>query len=106
MRPTRKTMPFQRRSSRETALLMHIRFSLLMLNHRAEDEDLKRLKTRCLALEDHLNNYMPSSWFRRLFSSGPVFYAGMLISATEDQNGWHVAPLRGMRSENAEESAA
>ena len=31
MRPTRKTMPFQRRSSRETALLMHIRFSLLML---------------------------------------------------------------------------
>jgi|GEM_PF-1564407 len=106
MRTTRKTMPFQRRSSREKALLLHIRFSLLMLNHRAGEDDLKRLKTRCLALEDHLNNYVASSWFRRLFGSGPVFYAGMLISATEDKNGWHVAPLRGMQSESAEESAA
>lgn len=102
MRSLSKTMPQIRRSATEEALLWRIRFSLLMLNHRSDIDAIKRLRTRCMALEDHLNNYQPSAWFLRHFGEGPAFFRGMLISANEDKNGWHIAPLKGLDFANVE----
>ena len=85
-----------RKSERERALLLLIRFSLLMLSRRRDDESLVKLKARLSKLEDHLNQYQPSAWFLKEFGNGPVMHRSMLISAVEDANGWHVQPLKGM----------
>lgn len=97
----KNTMPYGASSAREHALLLLIRFSLLMLNHRADDEAIARLRRRCTALEDHLNHYQPSAWFLRTFGDGPAFHQGVLLSAVEDESGWHVSPLKGIEMEEA-----
>lgn len=66
---------------KEQALLLKIRFQLLMYQRSARPTTAKHLTASIQAMNDHLNSALVSPWFREMFIDTASFYAGYF---------WHV----------------
>lgn len=94
--PAENHNPARLKSHTEQALLSKLRFSLLLLAVRKNDDSIDRVTLRCRDLERQLNHYQPSAWFLRTFQNVTTTYCGMLLNVVEDNNGWHVIPMRSL----------
>jgi hypothetical protein len=83
---TTRVLPLNKKA-KEQALMLKIRFQLLMCQGDQRVGSLRRLRAAMDALNDHVNFVYPSRWFEESFMENASFWGGYF---------WHMEKVNGL----------